>query len=88
MKPLPLSRMSRHTGWTSNDRAEVMLAYLRACESAEGQHGALASILASATFLRERRGENYTVGVLHQVEAITSRAAALDRWQPGQGAVQ
>ncbi len=64
-----------------------MLAYLRGCQGEEGHLDAIASILASAAFLRERNGEDYAVGVLHQVEAITSRAAALDRWWPGQGAV-
>ncbi len=74
-------------GMDVNGRAEVMLAFLRACKSEEGQQASLASILASAAFLRERNGEAYVVGVIHQGEGITSRAAALDRWWPGQGEV-
>ena len=85
---MPQETSPAQPGMDVSDRAEVMLAFLRACESADGQHAALASILASATFLRERQGENYAVSVLRQVEGITSRAAALDRWWPGQGKVQ
>ncbi len=69
-------------------RSEIMLAYLRGCVGKEGPLDAVASILASAAFLRERNGEDYTVNTLRQVEGITSRAAALDRWWPGQGEVQ
>ncbi len=54
---------------------------------AEGLSDAVVSILASATFLRERNWEDYAVNALRQGEAITSWAAALDRWQPGQGTV-
>ncbi len=84
-EPAPRQTPPVQPGMDVNGRAEVMAAFLRNCESAEGQQAALSSILASATFLRERNGEDYAVGMLRQVEGITSRAAALDRWWPGQG---
>ena len=97
-----VSRAPEHGGETSTSapaaavdqgrsivqRSEIMLAYLRGCQGEEGHADAVASILASAAFLRERQGEAYAVNALRQVEGITSRAAALDRWQPEQGAVQ
>ncbi len=87
-EPEPQQTPPVQPGMDVNGRAEVMAAFLRGCEGAEGQQAALSSILASATFLRERNGEDYAVGVLRQVEGLTSRAAALDRWWPGQGEVQ
>lgn len=73
---------SPRAGLSMKERINVMSDFLRGSVPAEAQSDALASIMASALFLRERFGEPYAVGAIRQVEGVVSQAAALDRWNP------
>ena len=73
---------SPRAGLALKQRINVMSDFLRGAPQPDAQSDALASIMASAMFLRERFGEAYAVGAIRQVEISVSQAAFLDRWQP------